>query len=113
VDIGYFSDVVTEVQKEVVTAAAADAIEVIEARLSTEASSEFAREIELTIHKGEHPVQDVPLVEIREDLPEGQYPSPSVVAFNKSFGTSYHGELLSVGYEVADVGGGASKILTL
>jgi hypothetical protein len=114
VDIGSFSDVVTGVQKEVVTAAAAvDAIEVTEARPSTEASSEFAREFELTIHKGEDPVQDVPLVEIRENLPEGQDPSPSVVAFNKSFGTSYHNELLSVGYEVADVGGGASKILTL
>jgi hypothetical protein len=36
-----------------------------------------------------------------------------MAAFNKSFGTSYHGELLSVGYEVAGVGGGASEILTL
>jgi hypothetical protein len=114
VDIGSFSDVVTEVQKEVVTAAAAtNAIEVTKARPSTEASSEFARELELTIHKGKDPVQDVPLIEIREDLPKGQDPSPSIVAFNKSFGTSYHGELLSVGYEVADVEGGASKILTL
>jgi hypothetical protein len=67
----------------------------------------------MIIHKGEDPVQYVPLIETREDLPEGQDPSPSVVAFEKSFGTSYHGELLSVGYEVADVGGGASKILTL
>jgi hypothetical protein len=53
------------------------------------------------------------LIETREDLPEGQDPSPSVVAFNKSFGTSYRGELLSVGYEVADIGDGKSKILTL
>jgi hypothetical protein len=113
VDIGSFSDVVTEVQKKVVIAAATDAIKVTEARPSTEASSEFVRELELTIHKGEDPVQDVPLIEIHEDLPEGQDPSPSVVAFNKSFGTSYHGELLSVGYEVAGIGDGASKILTL
>jgi hypothetical protein len=113
VDIGSFSDVITEVQKKVVTAAAADAVEVAEAQPSTEASSEFARELEMTIHKGEDPVQDVPLVEIREGLLEGQDPSPSIVAFNKSFGTSYHGELLSVGYEVADVKGDASKILTL
>jgi hypothetical protein len=113
-DIGSFSDVITEVQKEVVTATtAADVFEVAEARRSTETSSEFVRGLELTIHKGEDPVQDVPLAEIREDLPEGQDPSPSVVAFNKSFGTSYHGELLSVGYEVADVKGDASKILTL
>jgi hypothetical protein len=53
------------------------------------------------------------LIEIREDLPEGQDPSPSVAAFNKSFGTSYHGELLSVGYEEAGIGDCASKILTL
>jgi hypothetical protein len=114
VDIGSFSDVVTEVRKEVVTVVASiDAIEVTEARPSTEAPSEFAWELELTIHKVEDPVHDVPLIEIREDLPEGQDPSPSVVAFNKSFGTSYHGELLSVGYEVAGIEDGTSKILTL
>jgi hypothetical protein len=113
-DVGSFSDVVPEVRKEIDMAAAAnDVIEVAKARPSTEASSEFARELEMTIHKVEDPVQDVPLIENREDLPEGQDPSPSVVAFKKSFGTSYHGELLSVGSKVADVGGGASKILTL
>jgi hypothetical protein len=113
VDVGSFSDIIPEVPKEIDMAAADDdVIEVAEARPSTEASSEFARELDMTIHKGEDPVQDVPLIETREDLPEGQDPSPSVVALNKSFGTSYHGELLSVGYEVADVGGGASKILT-
>jgi hypothetical protein len=71
-------------------AAANDVIEAAEAWPSTEASSEFARELEMTIHKGEDPVQDVPLIETHEDHPEGQDPSPSVVAFNKSFGTSYH-----------------------
>jgi hypothetical protein len=116
VDVETFSDDISEVQKEIVTAAAAaatDAIEVAEARPSNEASFEFARELELTIHKGEDPVQDVPLIETREDLPEDQDPSPSVAAFNKSFGTSYRGELLSVGYEVAGIEDGASKILTL
>jgi hypothetical protein len=53
------------------------------------------------------------LIETREDLFEGQDPSPSVVAFNKSFGTSYHGELQSVGYEVDGIGDGTYKILTL
>jgi hypothetical protein len=48
-----------------------------------------------------------------KNLPEGQDPSPSVAAFNKNFGTSYHGELLSVGYEVTGVKVGSSKILTL
>jgi hypothetical protein len=67
----------------------------------------------MTVHRGENPVQDVPLVETREDLPEGQDPSPSIVAFNKSFGTSYRGELLSVGCEMAVAEDGASKLLTL
>jgi hypothetical protein len=39
------------------------------------------------------------LLEIREIVPEGQAPSPSLAAFNKSFGTSHRGELLSVGFE--------------
>jgi hypothetical protein len=52
------------------------------------------------------------LVKIREDLPEGHTPFPSLVAFNKSFGTSYRGELLSVGCEAAGTRGGTSKILT-
>jgi hypothetical protein len=34
-------------------------------------------ELELTIHRGEDPVQDAPLLEIREKVPEGQAPSPS------------------------------------
>jgi hypothetical protein len=53
------------------------------------------------------------LLETREDLPEGQDPSPSVAAFNKSFGTSHRGELLSVGYEVARNRGEVPRILTL
>jgi hypothetical protein len=36
-----------------------------------------------------------------------------MIAFNKSFGTSYRGELLSVGYEQADIRYGTSKLLTL
>jgi hypothetical protein len=53
------------------------------------------------------------LLEIREKVPDGQAPSPSLAAFNKSFGTSHRGELLSVGFEVASIENGASKILTL
>jgi hypothetical protein len=53
------------------------------------------------------------LVEVREALPEGRDPSPSVAAFNKSFGTSHRGELLSVGCEVSRNKGGAPRILTL
>jgi hypothetical protein len=120
VDVGSFSDFVAEVQKEVVSAAAAETSTAATDTASPqpvhpqeEASSEFTKELELTIYKGEDPVQDAPLFEIREDLPEGQVPSPSLAAFIKSFGTSYRGELLSVGYEVTGVEGGAPEILML
>jgi hypothetical protein len=120
VDIDSFSDVAEEVQKEIVsaatsetTAATMDTAVPQSAHPQEEVSPEFTRDLELTIHKGEEPVQDVVLFETREDLPEGQDPSPSVAAFNKSFGTSYRGELLSVGCEVARNKGGAPKILTL
>jgi hypothetical protein len=67
----------------------------------------------MTVHKGENPIENFPLVETREDLPEGQDSSPSVATFNKSFGTSHRGELLSVGREIVVVGDGASKLLLL
>jgi hypothetical protein len=46
-------------------------------------------------------------------LVEDQAPSPSLAAFNKSFGTSHHGKLLSVGFETTGVESKTSKILTL
>jgi hypothetical protein len=120
VDIDSFSDAAPEVQKEVVSAVAVeppaattDTIVSQPAHPQDEASPEFTKELELTIHRGENPVQDAPLVEICEDLPEGHAPSPSLAAINRSFGTSYRGELLSVGYEVTGVGGSAPEILTL
>jgi hypothetical protein len=120
VDVGSFSDDVTEVQKEVVSAATAEApvaaVETVVPQSThhqEKASPEFTKELELTIHRGDDPVQDTPLLEIREDLAEGQDPSPSLAAFNKSFGTSYRGELLSVVYKAASVRDGTSKILTL
>jgi hypothetical protein len=53
------------------------------------------------------------VVETREELLEGRDPSPSIAAFNESFGTSYRGELVSVSREMAIAGGGASKLLLL
>jgi hypothetical protein len=47
------------------------------------------------------------------NLLEGQDPSPSVAAFNKSFDTSHRGELLSVGCEVTKNKDGTPRILTL
>jgi hypothetical protein len=120
VDIDSFSDAAPEVQKEVVPDAAAELpvnATVAAAPQSihphVEASPEFTKELELTTHRGEDPVQGAPLLEIFEIVPEGQAPSPSLAAFNKSFGTFHRGELLSVGFEAASIGNGASKILTL
>jgi hypothetical protein len=116
VDVEIFSNDVAEVQKEVMVPVAAAVAKVDDPRPfgpQDEASPKFTKELEMTVHRGENPVQDVSLVETHEDLPEGQDPSPSIVAFNKSFGTSYRGELLSVGCEMAAAGDGVSKLLTL
>jgi hypothetical protein len=120
VDIDSFSDAAPEVQKEVVSAAAAeppaattDTIVSQPIRPQDEASLVFTKALELTIHRGENPVQDTPLFEIHENLPEGHAPSPSLASFNKIFGTSNRGELLSVCCEAAGTGGDTSTILTL
>jgi hypothetical protein len=120
VDIDSFSDTAPEVWKEAIPDAAAEpSAAAPEAVISQpvdpvgEASTEFIRELELTIHKDEALVANVPLVEVRESLPEGQNPSPSIAAFKKSFGTSHRGELLSVGCEVTKNRDGTPRILTL
>jgi hypothetical protein len=58
-------------------------------------------------------IENLPLVETREELPEGQDPSPSVVAFNESFSMSFRGELLSVSCETDVADGGAPKLSLL
>jgi hypothetical protein len=133
VDVDSFSDAALEVCKESVPAAAettaeaevtvpveapaaaeAPAADISQpARSRDEASPEFAKELELTVQRGENPTEHVPLVEVREVVPEDQTPSPSLAAFNKSFGTSHRGKLLSVGFETTGVGSKTSKILTL
>jgi hypothetical protein len=69
VDVETFSDDVAEVQKEVTTpiVVAADD-EVADPQPSDpqdKVSLEFTKELEMTVHKGESPMQNVPLVEIR------------------------------------------------
>jgi hypothetical protein len=128
VDIDSFSDAAPEVRKEAVLAVAAEVTAHVKApaaveapaadvSLSTrsrdEASPEFTKELELTIQRGEDPTEHAPLVEVREVVPEDQAPSPSLAAFNKSFGTSHRGELLSVGFKTTGSGSKMSKILTL
>jgi hypothetical protein len=113
-DIDSFSDVADETTKGAeISAAAVETTIPQPIHRQDHESPKLARELELTIDKGEDLVQDVPLLETPEDLPEGQDPSPSLAAFNKSFGTSYRGELLSVGYEAGGIRDGVFKILTL
>jgi hypothetical protein len=134
VDVYSFSDVAPDVRKEAVPDATAEpavesevivpteapvAAEVSTADISQpalsrdEASPEFAKDLELTVQRGENSTEHAPLVEVREVVPEDQTPSPSLAAFNKSFSTSHRGKLLSVGFETTGVGSKTSKILTL
>jgi hypothetical protein len=62
VDIDSFSDVVTEVVKEVETSATVAAVEIIDPQHSghqDEASPEFTKELKMTVHKGEDPAPEV------------------------------------------------------
>jgi hypothetical protein len=130
VDVDSFSDAAPEVQKETAPAAAEESIVAADAAVPTEspaaaeapvaevpaagqASSEFAQDLELTIQRGDNPTEHVPLVEVREIVPEDQAPSPSLAAFNKSFGTSHRGKLLRVGFETTGIKSKTSKFLTL
>jgi hypothetical protein len=130
VDVDSFSDGAPEACKETVPAAAdessiaADVAALSESAAAAEAptaeapaagraSSEFTKELELTIQRGEDPTEHAPLIEVREIVPEDQTPSPSLATFNKSFGTSHRGKLLRVGFETTSVGSKASKFLTL
>jgi hypothetical protein len=48
----------------------------------------FTKDLERTVLKSGDPVENPSLVENREEIPEGQDPSPSVTAYNESFGMS-------------------------
>jgi hypothetical protein len=130
VDIDSFSDAAPEVRTDAVLVIAAEASVAAEAPATAEApaatvdvsspihsrneaSPEFTKELELTVHRGEDPVQSTPLLEVREVVPEEQASPPSLAAFNKSFVTSHRGELLSVGFKTTSIGSKTSKILTL
>jgi hypothetical protein len=130
VDVDSFSDAAPEVQKATAPAVAEKSVVAADVAVRTEspaaaeapvaevpaadqASSEFAQDLELTIQRGDNPAEHVPLVEVREIVPEDQAPSSSLAAFNKSFGTSLRGKLLRVGFETSGVGSKTSKFLTL
>jgi hypothetical protein len=81
VDIDSFSDAAPEVQKEVVPDAAAEtpvtstvAAVPQSVHPHDEASPEFTKELELTIHRGEDPIQDAPLLEFVRKYPKAKVP---------------------------------------
>jgi hypothetical protein len=130
VDIDSFSDVAPEVRQEASPAAAekstvdaetiahaespaAAEIPAADVTATDQVSSDFARDLERTIQRDGPSSENIPLIEVREVVPEDQAPSPSLAAFNKSFGTSHRGKLLRVGFETIGVGGKTSKFLTL
>jgi hypothetical protein len=89
-DIDSFSDAAPEIQKEVISSVATEGPAIAtdnavpqSAHPQEEASPEFTRDLDLTIHKGNDPIQDVALLETHEDLPEGQDPSPFVAPLTK------------------------------
>jgi hypothetical protein len=53
------------------------------------------------------------MIGTHEDIPDEQDPTPSVAAYNESFGTSFKGELLSVGGQVVGADGGSPKFSVL
>jgi hypothetical protein len=80
VDVETFSDDVVEVRKEVTAPVAAATVDEVSypqpSGPQDEASPEFTKDLEMTVQGGESPVHNAPLVETREDLPEGQDHSP-------------------------------------
>jgi hypothetical protein len=103
VDVETFSEDVLKVQVAPVESAIdAEAGTSQTLAFKDKASPEFTKDLEMTVQRGDDPVENPSLIESREELPKGQDPSPSVISYNESFGTYFRGELLSVRGEVVD-----------
>jgi hypothetical protein len=105
-----FSDIVPEaraVPVEPSTVASVDAGTSKAAIADEEASPKFTKDLERTISQSGILLEDPSLIETREAIPDEQEPTPSVTAYYESFGTSFRGELLSVGGQVASEDGGS------
>jgi hypothetical protein len=83
VDVESFSDDVAEVQKDITDVVAATEAEGTTSQVSAlkdRASPEFTKDLDRTVQRREDPIENFAMVETREELPEGQHPSPSVAA---------------------------------
>jgi hypothetical protein len=74
VDIDSLSDAAPEVQKEVISAAVADTIVPQPVRPQDEASPEFTKELELTIHRGEILSKALPWSKFMKISPKAMLP---------------------------------------
>jgi hypothetical protein len=63
--------------------------------------------LERTVSQSGIFLKDPSLIGTREAIPDEQEPTPSVTSYYESFGTSFRGELLSVGGQVASEDGGS------
>jgi hypothetical protein len=116
IDIETFSNDVLEVRETQVDSATGTEAEAGCSRdpiTNDVASLKFAEELECTVMKDDDPVENPLLIEHREEIPEDQDPSPSITTYNESFGTSFRGELLSVGGEVISADGDALEFSLL
>jgi hypothetical protein len=81
VDVETFSEDVLEVQATAIEPAAeAEAGTSQPLASKDKASPEFTKDLKLTIQRGDDTVEIPSLIEKRDELPEGQDPSPSVIA---------------------------------
>jgi hypothetical protein len=81
VDVESFSDDVAEVQKDVTDVVAVAETEGTTSQvfaLKDRAFPKFIEDLERTLQRREDVTENLPVVETREELPEGQNPSPSV-----------------------------------
>jgi hypothetical protein len=62
-----------------------------------EASPKFTEDLERTVSQSGILLEDPSLTGTRKAVPDKQEPTPSITTYNESFGTSFRGELLSVG----------------
>jgi hypothetical protein len=116
IDVETFSDIVPEVRETPVDSAVAAMLRLVLPKLlllRMKLLQSLPKIWSALCKKSCDIVENPSLIENREEIPDDQDPSPSVTAYNKSFGTSFRGELLSVRGEVVDTDDGVPKFSLL
>jgi hypothetical protein len=116
VGVETFSDTVPKARETHFDSAIGTAADVGCSRAPTcknEASTKFAEDLEGTVRKSGDPTKNLSLIANREEILENRDRTPSVAAYNESFGMSFRGEMLSVSSEVVNTVGGVPKFSLL